>query len=186
MKAGRAVVAVAVAALGVQGCAGGAARREAFGLGRVDDPSFGLPKFAEFRDEMPIEDTTVFRANMREATARRAPSASPTAEPVDAHPSWRADFPVERVPVRRRFFLSGFAVGFSVRLAYAAVAGADSGRLLGSDLGSAVGLGALTGLLAWGYSFRLPPATLERRLSADRIPPVEETAVFREWSSPPR
>lgn len=177
------------AVLLLAGCAGSAARTVEPGVGQVNDPTFGLPNFAEFRTPMPIEATGVYRSYALAADARRAPlelrPGAPAAAGIDQHPSWRADFPVERQPARGHFFVSGFAAGFAARLAYGAVRGARTGSLGGGDFGASLLLGAATGLLSWGYSFRLPPASLEKRLSRDRIPSIEETAVYREWSSPP-
>lgn len=183
----------------VQGCAGGESRREAFGLGRVDDPTFGLPKYAEFRNETPIQETVVFRDFAREADVRRVPPelrvGAPAEAWIDPHPSWRADFPVERVPSRGKFFLSGFTAGFlGAMTAGAAVAAVPvlTGRRLGFDISASVPVmasvtvGALTGLVTWGFSYAIPPTAVKRKLSRDRVPDIEETGVYREWSSPPK
>ncbi len=173
---------------GLAGCAGGPAHREAFGLGRVEDPSFGLPKYAEFRHATPIEETAVYQGWTQAADPRRVPEelkpGVPNEAGMEAHPAWRADFPVERTPARRRFFLSGFVAGFAARLAYGAWQGSSSGGLGAGAFGSALLLGSATGLLAWTYSFRLPPATLQPHLTEDVLPSVEQTGVYREWSSP--
>ena len=170
--------------LASSGC-GSAPLKSEIGIGKVNDPMYGLPKYADFREDVPVDRTAAYRDWSMAADPKRRPGYFKADAGVDAaierHPSWRSDFPVERSPARSRFFLAGMAAGFAARLGYGVLRSGVDGGLKSGEFGSALALGLLTGSAAWGYSFRIPASQVSPRLAQERIPTVEESAVYRDW-----
>ena len=89
-------------------------------------------------------------------------------------------------PHRGRYFLSGFVAGFMARIAYGAYNGAGGHGVSGSDFGSAVVIGALTGVATYGFSFRLAPSQLAKTTPEQELPRLDESSLYRDWTTNPR
>lgn len=150
----------------------------------VNDPSFGLPRDVAHRAAGPLDRTPVWRT-WSKGDHGRLPVEFDPSTPLEAvtarHPSWVEDDPIEIKPNRAVFFLSGFLAGAVVRIGIAAASGSAGKGVTGNDFTSAVMIGAVTGIGAWSYSFRLPPASLDRRLQKRILPEIKDTRTWQDW-----
>ena len=173
-----------LAAVLLGGCASGPAARGGAAASRFDDPSYGLTHETRFEREGPLEESPDWHRMML-AGGERPPVEFRAEDPVAAtgarHYAWQAESPMEARPRRGRFFLSGFAAGFMARLAYGAYQGSGGQGVSGGNIGSAVLIGALTGLATWGFSFRLSPSQLSKASPGEEVPSLEDSSLYREW-----
>lgn len=151
---------------------------------RTDDPSFGLPPGRGHRSAEPLDRSPVWRTWAKGDHARWPVEFAPET-PLEAvterHPAWAEDDPIEIKPNRPIFFLSGFLAGAALRVAIAAASGSAGQGVTGDDFASAVMVGTVTGVAAWSYSFRLPPASLDKRLQLRKLPEIKDTRTWQTW-----
>jgi hypothetical protein len=126
-----------------------------------DDPTYGLPKFAEHRQRRPVEETAVWTQWTRVGPGKTLEPLYlpdvPLEAAIERHPSWPA--PYERPRSRLRHFVSGFMVGFLARIVYGAVASSGGGdAVTADDAASAILIGAVTGGGFWLYAGRVRTA----------------------------
>lgn len=150
----------------------------------TDNPSFGLPAERAHRAEEPLDRNPVWRS-WAKGDHGRLPVEFDPSTPLEAvtarHPAWVEDDPIEIKPNRAVFFLSGFLAGAAVRIAIAAASGSAGKGVTGNDFSSAIMIGAVTGIGAWSYSFRLPPASLDRRLQKRALPEIRDSRTWQDW-----
>ncbi len=165
-------------------CAGCAASPSVRAPAATDDPSFGLPPGHGHRATGPLDQAPLWRTWAKGDHARLPIEFDPDT-PLEAvaerHPAWVEDDPIEIKPNRPVFFLSGFLAGAAARVAIAAASGSAGRGVTGDDFVSAVMVGSITGIAAWTYSFRLPPAALDRRLQKRALPEIKDTRTWQSW-----
>ncbi len=165
-------------------CAGCASAPLPAPLSATDDPSFGLPPGRAHRAEASLERSPVWRTWAKGDHARlpiEFDPDTPLEAVADRHPSWVEDDPIEIKPNRPVFFLSGFLAGAAARVAIAAASGSAGRGVTGDAFIESVMVGSITGLAAWTYSFRLPPASIDRRLQKRELPEIRDTRTWQTW-----